>query len=195
MGYVFFYNADFYLQNPLEIIKIWEGGMSFHGGFLGVVFGSYIYTRINKIQLVPVLDIVACVAPFGLFLGRIANFINAELYGKPTDVFFGVIFPQIDNLARHPSQIYEAFLEGLILLLILNFIMLKKTYKKGFISSVFLILYGIFRIFSEQFREPDEHLGYIFNIFSMGTLLSSIMLLSGIILYLKLKNEYKSKNF
>ena len=190
LGYVLFYNLGYYLQNPFEIIKIWEGGMSFHGGLLGVIVGAYIFRRSKNIQLIYILDIVSCVAPIGLFFGRIANFINSELYGKPTEFFLGVVFPQVDNLIRHPSQLYEAFLEGLLLLIILNYLIFKKIYNQGYASSLFLILYGIFRIFAEQFREPDIQIGYIFNIISMGSLLSIIMVITGLALFFKFKNDH-----
>ena len=189
LGYILFYNLNYYLQNPFEIIKIWEGGMSFHGGLLGVIIGTYIFSKIKNVRFIYILDIVSCVAPIGLFFGRIANFINSELYGKPTEFFLGVVFPQIDNFTRHPSQLYEAFLEGLLLLIILNFLIFKRIYKEGYASSLFLILYGIFRIFAEQFREPDVQIGYIFNVISMGSLLSIIMTITGIILFLKFKND------
>ena len=131
------------------------------------------------------LDIIACVAPLGIFFGRIANFINGELVGKTSEVFWAVIFPNIDNIPRHPSQLYEAFFEGLVLLLILNLILFKRNYKTGTCSYMFLILYGIFRIFSEFFREPDVQIGYLFNLISMGMMLSVLMILAGIIIFIK----------
>ena len=130
-------------------------------------------------------------APIGLFFGRIANFINGELYGKITTIYWGVVFPKIDELTRHPSQLYEAILEGLLLFIILNKIIMKKNYVVGTCSCMFLFLYGSFRIFSEIFREPDLQVGYIFNIISMGTLLSILMVIIGIILFYFKKNEDK----
>ena len=130
LGYVLFYNFTYYISNPLEIIMIWKGGMSFHGGLIGVVIGTYLFSTKKKIKIFNLFDVVACVAPIGIFFGRISNFINGELYGKPTDVFWSVVFPKIDNLSRHPSQIYEALLEGLVLFLILNYIIFKKIIKK-----------------------------------------------------------------
>ena len=136
------------------------------------------------------LDVIACASPIGIFFGRIANFINGELIGKVTNGTWGVIFPNIDMLARHPSQLYEALLEGIVLFLILNTFIFKKNYKTGTCSILFLIFYGFFRIFSEMFREPDLQLGYIFNLFSMGTILSFLMILSGIIIFVFVrKNE------
>ena len=187
LGYVIFYNLNYYLINPLEILMIWKGGMSFHGGLIGVIFGTIFYSK--KINQEPIffLDILACVTPIGLFFGRIANFINSELYGKPTETSWGVVFPKIDNIPRHPSQLYEALLEGLVLFLILNIIIYKTNYRKGLCSSMFLIFYGFFRILSEIYREPDDHIGYLFNLISTGSLLSVIMIISGIFMYLKLR--------
>ena len=129
VGYVLFYNFSYYLSNPLDIIKIWEGGMSFHGALIGIICSTYLFSLKKKVPPLFLLDIIACVSPIGIFFGRIANFINGELIGKTTNVFWGVIFPKIDNFARHPSQLYEAFLEGLVLLVIMNFIIFKKNYR------------------------------------------------------------------
>ena len=189
IGYVLFYNLDYYISNPTDIIKIWEGGMSFHGAMIGIIVGTYIFSFKNKIPVFFLLDIIACVAPIGIFFGRIANFVNAELVGKITLVPWGVVFPNIDNFSRHPSQLYEALLEGLLLFIILNLIMFNKKYKIGECSYLFLILYGLFRIFSEIFREPDVQIGYFLNYFSMGSLLSIIMVFFGIIIFFMKKNE------
>lgn len=191
LGYVLFYDFSYYLKNPVEIIFVWQGGMSFHGGLLGVILGTYLFCKRNRIQIFATLDVIACVAPIGLFFGRIANFINGELYGKITTIYWGVVFPKIDELTRHPSQLYEAILEGLLLFIILNKIIMKKNYVVGTCSCMFLFLYGSFRIFSEIFREPDLQVGYIFNIISMGTLLSIFMVIIGIILFYFKKNEDK----
>ena len=192
LGYVIFYNFDYYSQNFTEIFKIWQGGMSFHGGLLGVVVTIYIFSKNKNTSFFKFSDIVACVSPIGLFLGRIANFINGELFGKISTLPWAIIFPNGGNIARHPSQIYEAILEGIVLFILINFLALKKNLiiKTGYVSSFFLILYSIFRIFSENFREPDQHLGYLFNYFSMGTLLSFLTLITGflIIFFIK-KNE------
>jgi phosphatidylglycerol---prolipoprotein diacylglyceryl transferase len=190
IGYVIFYNLDYYISNPLNIIKIWEGGMSFHGALIGIIIGTCFFSIKRKISSFFLLDIIACVAPIGIFFGRIANFINAELVGKTSNVMWSVIFPAIDTLPRHPSQIYEALLEGICLFFILNTFIFKKNYKTGTCSCLFLIYYGIFRIISEFFREPDSQIGYLFDLFSMGTILSFLMILSGIILFtLVKKNE------
>ena len=192
LGYVLFYNLAFYFENPFEILKLWEGGMSFHGGLLGVILTTYIFSIIKNLNYKIFFDTISCVAPIGIFLGRIANFINSELYGSPTEKAWGIIFTKIDNLPRHPSQIYEAILEGIILFIILNFLILRKKFNHGIISFLFLILYGVFRILSEQFREPDDHIGYIYQDFSMGSLLSFGMIIFGILFLLK--NIYNEKN-
>ena len=192
LGYVIFYNFDYYSKNFLEILILWQGGMSFHGGLLGVIIGTFIFSKIKKINFFNFTDIIACVAPIGLFLGRLANFINGELYGKISTLPWAVIFPEAGNISRHPSQIYEAILEGVILFILINFLALKKNIllKTGYISGIFLILYSLLRIASEIFREPDKHIGYFFNYLSMGSLLSLFTFFGGclIIFYMK-KNE------
>ena len=184
VGYILFYNLDYYLINPIDIIKIWEGGMSFHGALIGIIFGTHFFAIRRNIPTFFILDIIACVSPIGIFFGRIANFINSELVGKTTTIFWGVIFPKLDNLARHPSQLYEAFLEGFVLLIIMNLILFKKNYKIGTCSYLFLIFYGIFRMLAEQFREPDLQVGYLFDFISMGAVLSFFMILAGITIFL-----------
>ena len=129
--------------------------MSFHGGLIGVILSAYIFSKVKKLNYKIYFDIICCAAPIGIFLGRIANFINSELYGTPTDKPWGVIFPEIDNLSRHPSHLYDAFLEGIVLFILINFLFLKKNFNYGLISFLFLIFYGIFRIVSEFYREPD----------------------------------------
>ena len=189
IGYVLIYNFNYYLKNLNEIFYVWEGGMSFHGGLIGTIVATIFFTNKKKINLFNYLDIIACVAPIGLFLGRISNFINGELYGKVTNLPWGIIFPNVGTLARHPSQIYEAVLEGLLLFLILNFLAFKKKliFKNGLIFVYFLFFYSIFRIFSETFREPDEQLGYLIYSLTMGQLLSLILFLVGIMIYSRIK--------
>ena len=192
LGYVIFYNFDYYTQNFSEIFMIWHGGMSFHGGLLGVIVSAFIFSKNKKISFFKITDILSCVTPIGIFLGRIANFINGELFGKISTLPWAVIFPNGGNIARHPSQVYEAVLEGVVLFVLINFLAIKKglLYKTGYISSFFLIAYSILRIFSENFREPDQHLGYLFNYLSMGTLLSILTLITGfIIIFFIKKNE------
>ena len=190
IGYILFYNFEYYLSNPLDVLKIWEGGMSFHGALIGIILGTYWFSIKKNIPTFFLLDIIAFVAPIGIFFGRIANFINGELIGKTTDVFWGVIFPRIDNNIRHPSQLYEAFFEGVVLFIIMNLILFKNNYKTGTCSYIFLIFYGVFRTFSELFREPDSQVGYLFGPISMGTMLSFLMILAGIIIFLN-KDDIK----
>ena len=191
LGYVIFYNPGYFISNPIDIFKIWEGGMSFHGALIGIVLGTYLFSIKKNLSTLFLLDIIASVSPIGIFLGRIANFINGELVGKISNVPWSVIFPNVDMMPRHPSQLYEALLEGLILFVILRIVINKNNYITGTCSYVFLICYGFFRVFSEFFREPDSHIGYLFNTFSMGTLLSLIMILFGLIIFnfLRKKNE------
>ena len=189
LGYIVFYNLEYYVSHPFDILKVWEGGMSFHGAMIGIIIGTYLFAKKRNVRTFFLLDIIACVSPIGIFFGRIANFINGELVGKATDVSWAVIFPSIDMLARHPSQIYEAVLEGLLLFLILNILIFNRRYKIGSSSYLFLIFYGTFRIICEFFREPDIQIGYLFNIFSMGTILSSLMILTGLVLMSKLRKN------
>ena len=187
VGYVLFYQTSYFFANPIYILKIWTGGMSFHGGLIGIIISIYLFCRKNNIQFFYLSDLVSIVAPIGLFFGRIANFINNELYGKVTNFPFAMIYPEIDFQPRHPSQLYEAFLEGIILFIIL-FTYFNKTKSEptiGKISGLFLILYSIFRIFIEFFREPDIHIGLIFNIASMGQILSIPLLIIGIMFFKK----------
>ena len=189
LGYVVFYNLEYFITDPLEILKVWEGGMSFHGALIGIIIGTYLFSVKNNLQTFFLLDIVACVSPIGIFFGRIANFINAELVGKVTSVSWHIIFPTIDQLPRHPSQLYEAILEGIVLFIMLDLIIFKQTYKIGNCSYIFLIFYGVFRIFSEFFREPDVQIGYLFNFLSMGMLLSFFMIISGLVISIILKKK------
>lgn len=190
LGYILFYNFNYYYQNPLEILFLWQGGMSFHGGVIGVLIASLIFAKKNNVKILVLTDIVVCATPIGIFLGRIANFINGELYGKKTFSDYGVIFPKIDMEPRHPSQLYEAILEGLILFFLLNIILkFKKKLFNGELSCYFLIFYSIFRIISELFREPDKHIGYIIFNISLGTIISFSFLIFGIIAFKIIKNE------
>ena len=189
LGYVVFYNLSYYLNSPIEIFMIWNGGMSFHGGLIGIIISSYLYAKKNNQNIFIFLDLVSAVAPVGIFFGRISNFINGELVGKVTNSDWGVLFPNYDNKLRHPSQLYEAFLEGIILFILINLIHFSKNNKIGTCSYMFLILYGCFRIISEFFREPDIQIGYLIGYISTGTLLSLFMILAGSIIYFKKKNE------
>ena len=190
IGYILFYNFEYYLDNLSEIIMIWRGGMSFHGGLLGVILATIIFSKKYKINTYIFLDLIALAAPIGLFFGRIANFINSELYGKETDVLWSVKFIAVDNVSRHPSQIYEAVFEGIILFFLLNYLSKKKYFKEpGLISFTFLIFYSIFRFGIEFFREPDPQIGYLLYGLTMGQIISILFLFLGIFFYLLKKNE------
>ena len=190
LGYVIFYNLEYFLSNPIEILMIWQGGMSFHGGLLGVLASTIIYAKKHNVNKFIFLDLIAGSAPIGIFLGRIANFVNSELYGRETNILWSVIFTKIDNITRHPSQVYEALLEGVILFFIL-FFFIKKNYllKPGLISSLFLIFYSLFRFLVEFFRVPDEQVGLIYLNLTIGQIISLIFLSFGFYLFFIKKNE------
>jgi len=189
LGYILFYNFNYYLNNFFDIFKIWQGGMSFHGGLLGIIVASIIFGKKNNQDPFIYMDLVSLVAPIGIFFGRLANFINSELYGTVSNIPWSVIFVTVDNLSRHPSQLYEAILEGIILFLILMHFR-KKNYltKPGLISGLFLIFYSIFRFFVEFYRVPDEQIGYLAFNLSMGQIISLVFLIIGTIIFF-LKNE------
>ena len=190
IGYILFYNLEYYLNNLSEIIMIWNGGMSFHGGLLGVILATVIFSKKHNINSYIFLDLIALAAPIGLFFGRIANFINSELFGRETEILWSVKFIKIDNISRHPSQIYEAFFEGIILFYLLNYLSKKPYFKKpGLISLTFIIFYSIFRFGIEFFREPDLQIGYLLYELTMGQILSIVFFFLGIFLYLLKKNE------
>ena len=182
-----FYNPDYYIKNPSEIIKVWNGGMSFHGAVIGIILFNYFFAKINKLNFFLFLDYVSLVAPIGLFFGRIANFMNSELYGKKTEFFLSVKFESVDEFQRHPSQLYEAFFEGVLLFVILVIFFKKFKNQTGVISSLFLIFYSTFRFFVEYFREPDSHIGYLILNLTMGQLLSILFFITGIIIFSKKK--------
>ena len=193
LGYVLFYNPEYYLNNLTDTLKIWQGGMSFHGGLIGVIIASVLYAKKNNQSVFIFTDLISLVAPIGIFFGRIANFINSELYGFETNIPWAVQFIQVDNLYRHPSQLYEAFFEGIILFLILLYFRNKGILKiPGLISGLFLIFYSTFRVIIEFFRVPDEQLGYIFFNLTMGQIISLIFFLIGIYLTIS-KYEIKKK--
>ena len=196
LGFVLFYNLDFYLSSPLEILKVWNGGMSFHGGFTGVIIATYITIRKTNIPIFHVSDLLACFAPIGLFFGRIANFINGELYGRVTHHPIGIIFPDGGPLPRHPSQLYEALLEGLLLFVILNTVRITiKKVPAGLLTGLFFLLYGLARLAIEFVREPDKSAGFIGNVmtikFTMGQALSFPLIIIGcILIYLSSKRKF-----
>jgi len=183
LGYVILYNPNYYLDNLIDIFKIWEGGMSFHGGLIGVVLASFYFAKKNNQNFFIYLDVISIVAPIGIFFGRIANFINSELYGTETNLPWAVKFIKIDNLYRHPTQLYEAIFEGLILFLILIYLRNKGLMKiTGLMSGIFLICYSIFRFIIEFLRVPDEQIGYLLFNLTMGQIISCIFFLIGIYL-------------
>ena len=190
LGYVILYNPTYYLKNPIEILMIWNGGMSFHGALIGIIIASYIFGNKKNINNFIFLDLVAISAPIGIFFGRISNFINSELYGRSTDIFWSVKFIKIDQLTRHPSQIYEAIFEGIILFIILILFFKKLENRPGLISSFFLIFYSFFRFFIEFTREADSQIGYLIFNLTMGQIISMLFFIAGISLFY-LKNEKK----
>jgi len=181
IGYVLFYNAPYFVEHPLEVFKLWNGGMSFHGGFLGCVLAVVLFARHRGIPWLSLGDIICAVAPIGLFLGRLANFINAELWGRVSEVPWAMVFPGAGPLPRHPSQLYEALLEGLVLLAVLAVLIRLGALKRpGTVIGVFALGYGAARLFCEFFREPDPQLGYLWGGLTMGMLLSLPLMLAGI---------------
>ena len=190
LGYALFYNLKYYVENPFEILMVWNGGMSFHGGLIGVIIASLLFSNKHKVNQFVFLDLVALSAPIGIFFGRIANFINSELIGRATDLPWSVQFILIDNIKRHPSQLYEAFFEGIILFLLLGHFF-KKNYLEspGKISALFLIFYSLFRFFAEFFRSPDPQIGYLILKLTLGQLISVLFLLAGTLLFYLRNNE------
>jgi phosphatidylglycerol:prolipoprotein diacylglycerol transferase len=180
IGYVLFYNPGHFVQHPAEAFQLWKGGMSFHGGFLGCVLAVILFARRRGLSILSLGDVTCAVAPIGLFLGRLANFINAELWGRPSDVPWAVMFPGGGPLPRHPSQLYEAALEGLLLLAVLALLIRFGALKRpGVVLGVFMLCYGLFRSFAELFREPDPQLGFLWGGLTMGILLSIPLMLVG----------------
>jgi len=193
LGYVLFYNLPYYFSHPAEILATWQGGMSFHGGMLGLIIGSVFFCRKKGLDFWRTADFYTVTIPIGLGLGRIGNFINGELYGRVTDVPWGMVFPGGGPLPRHPSQLYEAFLEGAVLFAVLWLLKEKQSppasWPSGSMMALCMILYGVFRILVEFFREPDAHLGYLALGMTMGQLLSSLMIVAGFILLLVRKQR------
>lgn len=192
LGYMLFYDAARWIHDPVQILKIWEGGMSFHGGFLGVLLALYCFSRKYRITFFEITDFTAPLVPIGLAAGRIGNFINGELWGRATDMaHWGMVFPYVDFQPRHPSQLYECFLEGIVLFVIM-WVFTNKTRPVRASTGLFMLCYGSFRIILECFREPDASLGFIFgNWLTMGQLLSFPIIVCGIILLLV---AYRGKN-
>ena len=180
IGYVLFYNPGFFASNPIEAVKLWKGGMSFHGGFLGCVLAVILFARARGIPMLSLGDITCAVGTIGVFLGRLANFINAELWGRPTDVPWGMIFPGAGGAPRHPSQLYEAFLEGIVVFVVLALLIRCGALKRpGLIIGAFALTYGAARSTAELFREPDPQLGFLWGGLTMGMLLCIPMVIAG----------------
>ncbi len=183
IGYVLFYNASYFAAHPAEILEVWKGGMSFHGGFLGCVIAVMLFAWRRGLPILSLGDLTCAAGPIGLFLGRIANFINGELWGRPTDVPWEMVFPGGGNVPRHPSQLYEAALEGLVLFVILALLIRAGALKRpGVITGAFALCYGIARMIAELFREPDAQLGFLWGGLTMGMLLCIPLILAGMIL-------------
>ncbi len=182
LGYVLFYDLPSYMRHPLEVFAVWHGGMSFHGGLIGCVIAGVIFCRKYQVGFWETADLAIVTAPIGLGLGRLGNFINGELYGRVTDVPWGMVFPSGGPLPRHPSQLYELLLEGVILFIVL-WKLKDRGFRPGVLTSLFIIIYGIFRFAVEFFREPDVQLGFILGPFTMGQLLSSAMIILGVLLF------------
>jgi phosphatidylglycerol---prolipoprotein diacylglyceryl transferase len=184
IGYVLFYNAAYYLEHPLSILAVWRGGMSFHGGLLGVVVAVVVFCRRRRIPLLAFSDRLACVTPIGLFLGRVANFINGELFGRVADVPWAVVFPRGGPHSRHPSQLYEAFAEGALLFVVLMWLVRDERLRRrpGLLTGVFLAGYGAVRMISELYRQPDAHIGFLGFGTTMGQWLSLPLVIGGLYL-------------
>lgn len=195
LGYVLFYQPAHYMANPSEILMVWKGGMSFHGGVIGVSLSILLFALRRRISVLALSDLICATAPIGLFFGRIANFINGELYGRITTVSWAVVFPS-DNYARHPSQLYEAGLEGIVLFFLIRYLIRKKDIlaHRGAVTGIFLIGYGVFRAFVELFREPDAHIGLIGEFISMGQILCLPMIFAGIAVLFYARRTEKAKN-
>ena len=190
LGYVLFYQPAFFLDHPLQAFALWEGGMSFHGGLCGVVFAIWLFARVRKLSFLSVGDLVCAVVPIGLFFGRLANFVNGELWGRPTDVPWGMVFPRGGPMPRHPSQLYEAALEGLVLFALLMWLVYRARAleRPGLVAGTFLLGYAVARIVCELFREPDVQLGFLFAGITMGQLLSVPVGLAGLYLIWRTKS-------
>jgi len=180
-GYVLFYNPSYFAAHPLEVFQLWKGGMSFHGGFLGCVLAVGLFARFRGISFLSLADLTCAAGTIGIFLGRIANFVNGELWGRPTDVPWAMVFPTGGPLPRHPSQLYEALLEGLVLFAVLGLLIRAGALKRpGLVTGAFALGYGVARSFCEFFREPDPQLGFLWGGLTMGMLLSLPLMLAGI---------------
>ena len=190
LGYVLVYNFPYYISHPLDILSVWKGGMSFHGGFVGVLVAGWLFTRKRQIRFLQLADLAVLPVPIGLFLGRIGNFINGELFGRETDVPWCMEFPMGGPICRHPSQLYEAFMEGIVLFSILFFLS-RKERPEGFLFGTFIACYGLFRTIGEFFRQPDPQLGFLIGPVTMGQMLSVPMIFvgMGVVIFSLRKNK------
>lgn len=192
LGYALFYGGYEMWLKPWRLLELWKGGMSFHGGIVGVIIASYVFAKKFNFKFMAITDLISLYAPIGMFLGRIANFINDELWGRVTTVPWAVRFPSGGYVPRHPSQLYEAFFEGIVIFILLNFLWKNKKIRNthGIVSALFIILYGFFRILMEQFRQPDAHMGFFFNHLTMGQMLSAPLILGGFVILIRnLRNK------
>ncbi len=199
LGYILFYNLSYYFEHPAQILRVWEGGMSFHGGFLGVITAIILFSLKHKINMLRLGDLIVCAVPIGLFFGRISNFINGELFGRVTDVSWGIVFPYGGDLPRHPSQLYEAGLEGVLLFLVLFACSRVRAIRErsGLLAVIFIEGYALSRFIVEFFREPDAHVGYLVGGLTMGQILSLGMMLGasflmGFVFYRHKKHDARS---
>lgn len=188
LGYILFYDLTYYIQHPGQWIAVWQGGMSYHGGGIGAVVAMIYLSKKFSVPFLSLLDILGIGSTFGLFFGRIANFINGELYGRVTDVPWAMVFPGSDGLPRHPSQLYEALFEGVLLFLILHYVKNRFALKPGQLFGVYLLGYGVFRFCIEFFRQPDAHLGTVWGVLSMGQILCMVMMMGGVV-FCRLKSD------
>ncbi len=193
IGYVLFYNLSYYMQNPLRVFAVWQGGMSFHGGLIGLIIAGVLFCRKYKLDFWRMADMLVATVPPGLGFGRIGNFINGELFGRPTNVPWAMVFPQGGNIPRHPSELYEFFFEGVVLFVIL-WVLKDRIKRSGMLLAAFLIFYGVFRFILEFFRQPDPQLGFVAGPFTMGQVLCSVMVVAGVSLALWRRKAAKVQN-
>ncbi|MFP6778701.1 MAG: prolipoprotein diacylglyceryl transferase [Alphaproteobacteria bacterium] len=187
LGYIIFYNLPYYIYDPIKIFFVWQGGMSFHGGLIGITISIYLYSKNNNLKFLSLTDLICAAAPIGIFLGRISNFLNGELWGKQSELPWAIIFKCAGPNSRHPSQLYEAFFEGIIIFIVLYYSIYKTKILNtpGKVSGIFCILYAVSRIFIEFFREPDRHIGALYYNYTIGMALSIPLIILGVYLYLK----------
>jgi phosphatidylglycerol:prolipoprotein diacylglycerol transferase len=192
LGYILFYNLSYYLGHPLEIIAVWQGGLSFHGALLGMLIGGWLFCRKHQLNFLATTDVYVVAIPIGLGLGRLGNFINGELFGRVSEVPWAMVFPAGGPMPRHPSQLYECFLEGILLFTLLWTLRIfhyRRGWPAGTLIATFLVGYGALRILVEQFREPDVQVGFLFNLLTMGQLLSGLMVAAGLLIFFRSRSK------